>query len=41
MVFISVILFKNPALQAVWFYYAKATGLKPVVMKISPFRTSC
>jgi hypothetical protein len=39
--FFSLILSKNPALQAVWFYYATTTGYKPVVMKISPYRTSC
>jgi len=41
MVLFSAILLKNPALQAVWFYCAATTGYKPVVMKISPFRTSC
>lgn len=40
MVFYSVIISKNPALQAVWFYYSVTPGYKPEVMKISPFRTS-
>jgi hypothetical protein len=31
---------KSPALQAVWFCCVVTTGYKPVVMKISPFRTS-
>jgi hypothetical protein len=34
------ILSKSPALQAVCSYYVLTTGYKPVVMKISPFRTS-
>jgi len=38
---ISALLPKNPALQAVWFYYAATTGYRPVVMKISPSRTNC
>ena len=39
MVPFSAIIFKNPALQAVWFYYASTPGYKPGDMKISPFRT--
>jgi hypothetical protein len=39
-VLFSVVQSKNPALQAVWFFYAATTGYKPVVMKISPFRTN-
>ena len=41
MVPFSAIILKNPALQAVWFYYASTPGYKPGVMKISPFRTCC
>jgi hypothetical protein len=37
----SAMLSKSPALQAVLFYNIVTTGLQPVVMKISPFRTSC
>jgi hypothetical protein len=37
----SAILSKNPALQAVWFYYAVTPGCKPGIMKIGPYRTSC
>ena len=32
---------KSPALQAVVLYCVVTTGYKRVVMKISPFRTSC
>jgi len=41
MVLFSAIILKNPALQAVWFFYSSTPGYKPVVMKISPFRTCC
>jgi len=41
MVLFFAIILKNPALQAVWSYYASTPGYKPVVMKISPFRTYC